>query len=134
GVHSPHNRRAAAEALGRIGDKSAVPDLLAILHEPRDRFLEHSLIYALIEIADRDGVRAVLENSRNYPHIRRAALIALDQMDGGDLDVKTVTAELTAEDPALRETVTWIIGRHPTWGGELADHLRSRLRAANPSA
>ncbi len=43
----------AAEALGRIGDKSAVPALLKAAGQPADRVLEHGLIYALIEIADR---------------------------------------------------------------------------------
>ena len=45
--------RLAIEALGRIGDKTAVPVLLEA-SDPlaRDRSLEHALIYALIEIAD----------------------------------------------------------------------------------
>ncbi|HTL18645.1 MAG TPA: PVC-type heme-binding CxxCH protein, partial [Patescibacteria group bacterium] len=43
-------RRASAEALGRIGDKSSVPALLNACAQPHDRFLEHSLTYALIEI------------------------------------------------------------------------------------
>src|SRR5581483_12380589 len=41
------DRRAAAEALGRIGDRSAVPALLAALKQPADRVLQHSLTYAL---------------------------------------------------------------------------------------
>src|SRR5262249_11550459 len=52
---SAHNARAAAEALGRIGDRSAVPALLAAAARPRDRALEHSLTFALIEIADTKG-------------------------------------------------------------------------------
>ncbi len=47
---SMHNRRAAAQALGRIGDKTAVPALLAASSAPNDRSLEHSITYAL----DRD--------------------------------------------------------------------------------
>jgi HEAT repeat protein len=43
-------RRAAAEALGRIGDARAVPDLLEAAASPADRVLEHSITYALIEI------------------------------------------------------------------------------------
>src|SRR5262249_51068307 len=47
---SPQNRRAAAEALGRIGNRSAVPEILKSLGEliGTDRVLEHSLTYALI--------------------------------------------------------------------------------------
>jgi HEAT repeat protein len=51
-LHQPshHNRRAAAEALGRIGEKPAVPELLKAISEltVSVRTLEHSLTYALI--------------------------------------------------------------------------------------
>ncbi|MCE9608877.1 MAG: HEAT repeat domain-containing protein [Chthoniobacter sp.] len=46
-----HTRRAVAEALGRIGDKRAVAPLLAT-DTAGDRFLEHSVTYALYEIGD----------------------------------------------------------------------------------
>jgi putative membrane-bound dehydrogenase-like protein len=49
---SMHNRRAAAEALGRLSDPRAVPALFAALQKPLDHILEHSLTYALIEISD----------------------------------------------------------------------------------
>src|SRR5207248_11146895 len=61
------------------------------------------------------------------PLTRRAALIALDQMDGGKLDVKTVAAELNSTDAGLKEAAVWIVGRHPEWGADLADYLRGRL-------
>ena len=129
---SPQNRRAAAEALGRIGDKTAVPALLAAVGEPSDRFLEHSLTFALIEIADKDGTAAGLKSTN--PLVQRAALIALDQMDGGGLDAKTVATEVASTNPLLKETATWIVGRHPTWGGELAGLLRKRLATKEPTA
>jgi putative membrane-bound dehydrogenase-like protein len=125
---SPAQRRAAAEALGRIGDNAAVPALLAAAGEPADRMLEHSLTFALIEIADRPGTAAGLEvaNLRT----RRAALTALDQMQGGRLDSKLVGGELRSTDPALRETAWWIAGRHPEWGEALQPVLRDTLTAA----
>src|SRR5207248_869700 len=52
---SMHNRRAAAEGLGRLRARRFVPELLAALAGPSDRVLDHSLIFALIEIADRDA-------------------------------------------------------------------------------
>lgn len=125
---SPRDRRAAAEALGRIGAKSAVPALLTALGEPTDRALEHSLIYALIEIADRDGTAAGLASQQ--VSIRRAALIALDQMENGKLDAPTVAKELTAADPAMKEAAAWIVGRHPEWGSALAGYFRTRLAAS----
>jgi len=124
---SLHNRRAATEALGRIGDKKAVPSLLLAAAGHNDRALEHSITYALIEIADRDGTAAGLKSSNLAT--RRAALIALDQMDHGKLDVQTVSAELTSPDARMKEAAWWIAGRHPEWGGALAGFLRERLRA-----
>jgi putative membrane-bound dehydrogenase-like protein len=126
---SAHNRRAAAEALGRIGTSATVPALLAAVGEANDRALEHSLTYALIEIAD-SGVTARGLESDN-PRIRRAALIALDAMHGGALQAKTVAAHLTSRDTALKEAAWWIAGRHPDWGGELTGFFRSRLAASD---
>jgi putative membrane-bound dehydrogenase-like protein len=124
---TPQDRRVAAEALGRIGDKAAVPWLLVALESPSDRVLEHSLTYALIEIADPEGTTAGLKSSN--PAVRRAALVALDQMPSGGLKPGTVAAELDDADPALRETAWWIVSRHPEWGGALAGTLRRRLTA-----
>ncbi len=105
---SLQNQRVAAEALGRIGDKFAVAPLLeaagklpppleytSVPHGyrvlttvawPEARILEHSLIYALIEIADPAATRAGLASDNES--IRHAALIALDQMPGGGSDPK----------------------------------------------
>ncbi len=127
---SLHNRRAAAEALGRIGDGAAVPALLEAAGEPADRVLEHSLTYALIEIADpgRTGIGSQSANVRT----RRAALVALDQMDGGPgLEARVVAAELASPDAAMKETAWWLASRHPEWGGALAGFLRERLAAKN---
>jgi putative membrane-bound dehydrogenase-like protein len=126
------DRRAAAEALGRIGDKSAVAALMAAFELPTDRVLEHSLTYALIEIGDRDSVAIGLKSEN--PRARRAALTALDQMPGGKLDVAAVTVALTAADPALKDTAWWIAGRHPEWGEQLAGVLRDRITARLPPA
>ena len=54
------NRRSAAEALGRIGDKTAVPHLLAAAAQADDRILQHSVTYALIELNEAEATRAGL--------------------------------------------------------------------------
>jgi putative membrane-bound dehydrogenase-like protein len=134
------NRRAAAEALGRIGDESAVPALLEAVGNtssaegqspppPAERVLEHSLTFALIEIADRDGTAAGLRSSNVAT--RRAALVALDQMDGGGLEPQSVAAELDTADPWMKKTAWWIASRHPEWGTTLAGVLRNHLADRN---
>ncbi len=125
---SPHVRRAAAEALGRIGDPKAVHAILqALTDKNNDRALDHSLTYALIEIGDPKAVEHGL--THKSPRVRRAAIVALDQIPGGKLEAETVLAELDASDSALRETAWWIAGRHPQWGDRLAGRFRVVLRA-----
>jgi putative membrane-bound dehydrogenase-like protein len=126
---SLHNKRAAAEALGRIGDSTAIPVLFEALGHPADRSLEHSLTYALIEIAEPDKTAGGLENAN--PLVRRAALTALDQMDGSKLAVSMITADLTSKDSKLKETAWWIAGRHAEWGDSLARFLDERLTASH---
>ena len=123
-------RRAAAEALARIGDPAAIPDILAALaDEQNDRPLDHSLTYALIEIGDRAATAAGL--SHPSPRVKRAALAALDQMPGGRIDAKEVLPHLAAADSALRETAWWVAGHHSAWGEQLAGVLRAEFATAD---
>ncbi len=62
-------RREAATALGRLRNSEAVPALLRALAKPIDRFEEHALIFALIEINDREATLAGL--SDEAPSVRR---------------------------------------------------------------
>lgn len=122
----PHLKRNAATALGRMGDKGSVPRLLAASVGSSDRPLEHALIYALIEIADREGTAKGLNSADTMT--RRAALIALDQMTGGGLTVEQVAPWLAGTNTILKETAAWVAGFHPEWGQSLAGFYRSRLR------
>lgn len=128
---APHNRRAAAEALGRIGNPQAVPALLRAFAEPADRALDHALVFALIEIAAPEGTAAGLASGN--PRQRRAALVALDQMDGSPLTAEQLRPALSSGKPALRETAWWIASRHPEWGAALSDILRPQLAAESLS-
>src|SRR5262249_5171442 len=65
----PPVRREAATALGLIGRPAAVPVLLHALRTAGDEFLEHALIYALIEINDAAATRAGLGDP--VPQVRR---------------------------------------------------------------
>jgi putative membrane-bound dehydrogenase-like protein len=123
---SSHNQRAAAEALGRIGDKKAVRALLEAAGKADDRVLEHAMTFALIEIADADEISKGLRSENALT--RRAALVALDQT-GATLKVETVARELNSPQSSMKETASWIVGRHPEWGDALAGYLRERLAA-----
>jgi putative membrane-bound dehydrogenase-like protein len=124
---SLQNRRAAAEALGRIGEKSSVPELLKALGalSMLDRILEHSLTYALIEIGDSQGTAQGLQSTS--VRVRRATLMALDQMDGGSLSPHQVARFLKSNESGLKETSSWIVSRHPEWAGALTEFFRDRL-------
>ena len=124
-LRDPARQRLAAEALGRIGDRQAVGPLLVAAGESVDRVLEHSLIYALIEIADPSATRKGLDSSNSK--VRRVAMIALDQMEGGKLDPVWVAEQSLSTDPVIRETAKWIIGRHRDWGPPLAGFFEKRL-------
>ena len=122
-----HVRRVVAEVLGRAGGPGTAAVLLQALARPCDRVLEHSLIYALTELGDVNATSEGLASSD--ARVRRAAMIALDQMPGGGLQPQTVAAELASPDAALRETAAWVAGRHPEWGDALAGALGSRIDA-----
>src|SRR5205814_2506035 len=97
------------------------------------RITEHSITYALIEIADPKGTAAGLQTKD--ARATKAAMVALDQMEGGGLDPKFVARLLASHEPALRETASWIVGRHREWADALAGVLGARLdRADLPAA
>lgn len=125
-------RREAATALGLIGEHKAVPALFASLRSARDEFLEHSLIYALIEIQNPVLTRKGLADLA--PQVQRAALLALDQMAGGELTRDEVAPLLAAADVELQRAALAVIGKHSTWGDETVELLGEALRVAQPTS
>ncbi len=124
---SPANRRALAEALGRLGERWAVPQLLAAADKADDRVLQHSVIYALIELADPGATRRGL--AAKSPKTIAAALIALDQMPNGEIKPADVIPHLGVTDNTLRNAAGWVVRQHPEWGGELAQWLGQQLKS-----
>lgn len=96
-----------------------------------DRFLEHALICALIQINDRERTLPFFNDPN--PEVRRAALIALDQMDDGNLTRELVTPLLDTDDPHLRKAALAVISAHKGWATELVGLLRGWVAEANPS-
>ncbi len=128
----PAIRRECATALGRIGDKASVPTLLRSLETAADdRFLQHALIYALIEIGDAEAVRVGLDSS--HPLVQQGALIALDQMKGGGLTPIDLSDALKSEDATLRGHAIRIATRRK-WAEPVFAHLRSGLTAPTPDS
>jgi putative heme-binding domain-containing protein len=125
GDASPAVKREAATALGRLRQGAAVPALFDGLRGGGDRFLEHALTFALIEIADRDATAKGLADPS--PLVRRAALVALDQMDGGKLTREEVTPLLNTDDPALQQAALAVMTAHKGWAGETVGLLREWL-------
>ncbi len=125
-------KRVAAEALGRIRDPVAVSPLLDATATAEGEILTHSLVYALIEIGDPSATRAGL--SAESVRVRRAALIALDQMEPSALRPDTILPLLRSPEPLVSEAANWIASRHPEWGGRLAGYLGQRLRGSGAVA
>lgn len=140
----PAIQRTAATALGRIceaGHRGTVSEnelkavITSLFHVMKtgspDRTLEHALIYAIIRIDQRELVLVGLNDSS--PAVRRAALIALDQMESGNLTRELVTPLLDTDDPELQKEALTIIGEHEGWAGETLTLLKSWLSDASLS-
>lgn len=122
-------RREAATALGRIGRAEAVTALLtAISHADGDRFLEHALIYALIQL--NDGSQTIAGLDSESTSVRRGALIALDQNDDPKLTRDVVAKLLDTPDAVLQRTVLGVMQRHSDWADGVLAFLKQRLGAA----
>ncbi len=137
GGSSVPNRRAAAEALGRIGDPRAIPALIEGLNAPdNDRILQHSLTYALIEIGDVNALRDALSGNPGAPRLteqaRQSILTAWDQVPGSTLTADAVVGALGASDASTRRVAAWIAGRHPDWAPQLVQYFERAMEDAHP--
>jgi len=148
-VPAAQAQRVAAEALGRIGSRLSsginyenggkvaeenslnwiVPGLLTAGADEHDRVLEHSITYALIETDIPLGTAEGLNSSSVYE--QRTALIAMDQMEHGQVHASQVVPLLDSPEPVLRQTAWWVASHHPDWGGALAGFFKERLAATN---
>lgn len=120
-------RREAATALGLIGNSEAVPAIFDSLRTADDEFLEHALIYALIEIGDASAIETGLTDAD--ARVQRGALIALDQIAGESLTREVVAPLLAMSDAELQRATLDVIAKHPTWADEIIGLLREALSA-----
>jgi len=132
---SPAVRREAANSLGRLGSGTSVPALLAALKPlsgaAADRFLEHALVLALIRANDTAPLAEALGGKD--PGLRRAALVALDQMPAGRLTPEVVMPLLDPADPLLQREAFRTIARHGDWGPKIRPFFERALAQPPPA-
>ena len=121
----PAVRRQAATALGQIGDAAASESLLAAASNNDDRFVEHAIIYSLINLKNEAVLRNHLKNSS--VNVQRAAVIALDQMDGSPLKKMDIVPFLSSNNPRLRTTGIWVASHHIEWSDVVVNFLEKNL-------
>ena len=124
-------RREAATALGRIGSGKSVSQLLNALRNPCDQFLQHSLVYALIQINQPSLTAKGL--AADSPRIRLGALLALNQMDKVQLTREQISPQLHSDNLELQRAAFRIAIKNTNTITDTADVLRQWLREGKPS-
>jgi putative membrane-bound dehydrogenase-like protein len=123
-------RRQTATVLGRLGKPNAVPALFSALAGCKDdRWLEHALIYALIQIGDAKETRSGL--AAESTAVRRGSLIALDQMKDGGLTREEVVPFLSSSDSATAKAALEVLKTRPGWAKETLGVLCQWLDAGD---
>jgi putative membrane-bound dehydrogenase-like protein len=89
----------------------------------RDRVLQHSLTYSMMESEQPEPARSLVQSGADFAP---SGLIALDEMD------KTMkSAELTpflgSQVRSVRKAAMWVLGRHPEWGSGMVEFFRGRI-------
>lgn len=118
----------AALALGRLGDKTAIPLMRERLtsDSPTDDFLRHAVVVAFTEIAEAGHLKDVMSHSGDdHPEIRLAVLLTLRRMKSPE-----VASFLSDEDPRLVLEAARAINDVPIPDGlpalaELIDHRQN---------
>ncbi|MBX2920553.1 MAG: HEAT repeat domain-containing protein [Chitinophagaceae bacterium] len=125
-------RLQAATALGQIGDSQAISALINASSNPNDRFVEHAVIYALITLRSPELlVQALGDTSANT---RKAALIALDQMDGAPLRKDQLASFLNSGNELLQKAGIWVALHHLNWADVVVDFLKHLLNSQHLTA
>ncbi len=112
-------RRGAATVLGKVGDRQAIPSLVAALDRPGiDRSEEHALVYALIEIGDSSAVRSQVWNGKLRDRAVVAAMTAVEQIDPSSISYKDAVG-LMNFDTSSGNLLKRILKRNPQWADDV---------------
>ena len=124
-------RREVASALGQIGAVTSNGPLISAAEGVTNRFVEHALIYSLIENYSRMTNSSLKHSLPQLPRLpagsARAALIAFDQMDRSELAPEHVEPLLHTDDDRLREAAAWVYSRHPDWSTSAVEFVQKKL-------
>jgi putative heme-binding domain-containing protein len=118
-------RREAATTLGKLGDTRAAPALLVAATNATDRFIEHAIIYSLIQLKHPASAIAALQDPS--ARTRKAALIALDQMEGAPLQKEHLFPELGDFNEDAKKAALWVAAHHPDWADLILQFGAERL-------
>jgi putative heme-binding domain-containing protein len=124
-------RRAAAEALGRIGQVSSASALMSALRiETPDRALEHSVTFALLELKAIDAATSYLA-ADTPPRQLQAALTVLDQLGASEkITAEAVVAALSSAEPSCSAAAVELLGKHSDWATKFAPQLMQWINDA----
>ncbi len=132
GVSNPPVQLAAAEALARCGDSSAIPALVQTLAGAPDAFLEHAAVYALHHLADEQTLLRLLSHAS--ARVQKGALLLLAQppRSPNALRPETVFARLESEDAALRKVALQLVQSRSDWASEALRVAQQWLNQQHP--
>ncbi len=121
---SPQLSRAAAEALGRVGEADVVEPLLSGLEaSPGERHLDHSLLYALIEVLRRNPTLDIRKQATSNKRLH-ATILVLDQLGrGAELDPTQLFLAGQSEFEPLRGAAIEVLASHPQWAADSTETL-----------
>lgn len=119
-------RRQAAIAIEEIGDQSATYSLVKAAALSNDRVSEHAIIHAMIMLKSPDVLIAALNDQS--VSVRKAALIALDQMDNSVLKKEHVMPYLESDNNELVKTGIWVTSHHNDWYDVVTRFLEIRMK------
>jgi putative membrane-bound dehydrogenase-like protein len=123
--------RMAAEALGRIGIHSELNSIMDRLqNSASDRWLEHGLLYALIEGASPNELAPYAESPNATT--ARGAILVLDQTNQLGTDhLPSVLRLATSNDPRAAKLGASVLEKHAEWAPLATDWLQSQLILAD---
>ncbi len=108
----PEVREAAANALGELGDRTAVPELVALVgNTNEDALVREAAVAALGAIGDTRALPILLENVATAPpQVRRRCVVALTVFDGDEVEIALRRAAAD-RNPMVREAAEMVVGR-----------------------